>query len=545
MISNIKRAIRKHGYLEMILTIIALVEGITRFHALYDAMYVVNHGLPQELREGVAVKLAVEFAKGNNPYSVAYNEINVPIINHYGWFTAFFLSIFLRVAKIFTIARPEIICTLVTLGIIAIGCLAMWGAAYEYSKNLFISTIASVIALSCYWRLTFNGGSFPDAYGLTLSFILMWIVEYDNKRKKYRLPLYILIVIIMFYTKQYFVLCGVGIFIWLLVHDKRVAIRYLIYGFVSGIVSMILVNLWLPLYFTESLLYSGGTNTSDHNVEYEKMQFQVMYDSYKPLFMILICCAIVSAMSVVVIVKKKNYEDLKKAKLIVRYDAVMAFLGGLACIRIGQHAGALYSYYLQIWIPYILSFSLVCANEIAKRNIKDNQYTSVLVMLLLLLVPKTCDRFYNTAYVSEENMHNWTNVYSALDKYSCGDGTKILVGDPLSFYAIERNYEAYDYGSNEYAYYGLLNDVNPSIISFFPRAEWLIERVENTRLEARNKIEEGAYSCLAIMQGNPCGITTDFVDKTGKYELDFEADLQTGGQVWHTYVYRAKEMSDE
>ena len=537
MINSIKQFFRKHGWLELLLAVMALAGGITRLRTLYEGMYVINHGLPQEFREGVTVKLAAEFAKGNNPYSIAYNELHVPVINHYGWFTGFFLSIFIRIAKLFTIARPQIICTLVTLGVIAIGCLAMWMAAYVYSNNLFIATIASELALSCYWRFSLNGGCFPDTYGLTLSFILMWLVEADIKRQKYRYPLYILIVILMFYTKQYFILCGVGVLIWLVIHDWKVACKYTVYGLLSGIVSAVLVNIWLPLYFTEALLYSGLTNTSDHNVEYARMQFQDIFNWYKPIFIVIICCAIVGIYAI----KSINADNLKKLAWIARYDVIMAVLGGFACVRLGQHTGALYSYYLQIWMPYVISFSLVCATQIMKRTKEDIQYASVLVMLVLLVTPKACDAFYSAVCVDRREMQNWEMMYASLDEHYCGEDSRILVGNPLSFYAIEHDYEAYDYGSNQYVYYGLLDTANPLVIKFFPRADWLIEQVENTREDARQKIENGYFSFLAITQGNPCELTTEYIEETGMYELEYEIDLQTGNQMWHTYVYGVKD----
>ncbi len=119
---------KKINWLELAFALFVMVGLAGHFYSLVNSMYIVNNGFPQEVREGVAIKLAVEFAKGNNPYSIAYNECNVPIINHYGWFTGFFLSIFIRIVNLFTVARPEIICVLVTLGVIAIGCAAMWFA---------------------------------------------------------------------------------------------------------------------------------------------------------------------------------------------------------------------------------------------------------------------------------------------------------------------------------------------------------------------------------------------------------------------------------
>ena len=533
---TINNKFRKHSFIEIILAVIALAGLIKNLYYLYDSMYVVNHGLPQELREGVTVKIAVEFAKGNNPYSVEYNELNVPVINHYGWFTAAFLSIFIRIGKIFTLARPEIICTIVTLGVIAMGCVAVWAAIFTHSSNLYLATIASEVALSCYWRLGFNGGSFPDSYGLTLSLILLWVVERDIKYNKYRYLVYILLVILMFYTKQYFVLCGVGILIWLLFQDRKVALKYMVLGAISGIISIIIVNTALPLYFTEALLYSGITNTSDHNIEYAKTQFQFLFQGYEPMFIVIICFVISF------IIDKERRPNIKAHSIYVaRYDVIMMLLGSIACCRIGQHGGARYSYYLQIWIPYVVSVSCVCAYQILKNSRGSRQYASVLVMLVLLLTSKTCSTFFAPNYIGAENIKNWKEAYALLDSYSEGDGTKLLLGDPMSFYAIDHDYEAYDYGSTEYAYQGLLDNINPFIKNLFIKADWLIERVEETRREAKRKIVNGEFTCMVILNGNPCGITNEYVDNTGKYELYSETVLQTGGQRWPAYIYVLKE----
>ena len=536
---NINNKIRKHSILEIILATIALVGLIKNLYILYDSMYVVNHALPQELREGVTVKLAVEFAKGNNPYGIEYNELNVPVINHYGWFTAAFLSVFIRVGKIFAFARPEVICTIVTLGVVAMGCMALWIAVYIHSNNLYLATIASEVALSCYWRLGFNGGSFPDSYGLTLSLILLWVVERDVKCNKYRYPVYIVLVILMFYTKQYFVLCGAGIFIWLFFQNRKVAIKYTVFGLITGIISIIVVNITLPLYFTEALLYSGITNTFDHNIEYAKTQFQFLFQSYKPMFIVIVSFVITFMLAAFA---KGKDRSVAAAQIIcvTRYDVIMMLLGTIACFRIGQHGGAIYSYYLQIWIPYVVSVSCVCAFKIMKDSEDKSHYASVLVMLVLLLTPKTCSMFFTPNYVGDDDIQKWKDVYALLDSYSEGDGTKLLLGDPLSFYAVDHDYEAYDYGSTEYAYQGLLDSINPFIRNLFIRADWLIERVEETRIKAKEKIENGEFTCLVILDGNPCRITHEYVDNTGKYELYSETVLQTGGQRWPAFIYVLK-----
>lgn len=255
---------------------------------------------PLEIREGVGFKYAKEFAQGHNPYglNVLSNEAS-PVINHYGFVMPLFLSLFIR----FFPDHMVFIVRLVTFIVRLFGCYCFY-KGIEIKTNKKWLSILSVFFIYVLYQYS----SYPCTWALTFSFLLYWIISSDGKTGKSRIHLYILIVIALFYTKQYFVLLSLGVFVYLLFcRRKKQAIKFMLFGAGSGIISALIVNLIFPLYFTQAFLFVGVTSSTSNSVPHMKGQFENMiYRFFSGFFILLIPAVLIIIYTWYKIDKKKN-----------------------------------------------------------------------------------------------------------------------------------------------------------------------------------------------------------------------------------------------
>lgn len=209
---------------------------------------------PVEVREDVGFKYAVDFARGINPYSLdVLNADTTPVINHYGIVMTALLSVFVRIWPANYVTAIRIGAFLVKL----LGC-------YFFARGLYTKTKSKVIsALSIFFIYAlYQFPIYPCTIALTLSYLLYWIISVDEENDKCRWYLYVVIMILLFYQRQYFVTLALGLLVYLLLKKAwKDALKYTASGIIFGILSVLIMNKLFPLYFTQSFLFVGTASS--------------------------------------------------------------------------------------------------------------------------------------------------------------------------------------------------------------------------------------------------------------------------------------------
>lgn len=217
------------------------------------------------------------------------------------------------------------------------------------------------------------------------------------------------------------------------------------YGGVLGIISLILVHNVFPLYLMETFPMAQGQTTSN-DLSYSLKQITEISNNWYLLISIL--ALIGMAVKIFNTIKNKNIEDL------LSYEFCQILFAFFPLAYIAQNKGTIYTYYLQLWYPYVILFSMSCLNSAIgfTRNKWKNKYIEFafsLVLILLMIISIHSEKFlvYNRL-PSDEEISAWKDAYEILDKYSA-EG-EILVSAHLSGYCLENGIETSAYGQSDF-----------------------------------------------------------------------------------------------
>ena len=330
---------------------------------------------PHEFREMNMVAIAKRFSQGIDPYS--YQSLNcnaIPeVTNVYGFLSPLLISPWIWMLDGRSSALQ--ICQILTLMIEVIGNILFYACIYRRTKDRLLSLCGTVIFFSCYWRYTASGGAFPDQWGMTLSLVLTYVFIIDEEKGKYRPALYVFLVICLFYIKQYFVFAALGVFVALLRRSKKVAVEYIVFGIVLGAVSAIMVQILMPLYFAESIpLMQGATSSNDIGYSVQQV-LKLGFDKYA-IFTYMILLAVIT-WAVLDIADGRDMLDLRKRGFEnLPYEAMQLILILIPTIYIAQDRGTYLTYYLQLWVPYLIMTGCIAAHYLLGK-IFENMSRSI------------------------------------------------------------------------------------------------------------------------------------------------------------------------
>ena len=504
---------------------------------------VLSEGVPREYREMNSVQFANEFANGNNLYDDELNSETPFATNMYGVVMPLVISPFIKCLDMFTALSVLQISQLVTLIFEVVGIVMFYYLILKKTRNHILSAFASDMLFVCYWRYSPLGGAFPDSYGLTLTILIMYLIVRNEIKARYYVMLYVLITIILFYTKQYFafIACGVFVYLWINLSFKK-AFLYFISGISLGAVSILLVNRKFDYYFTETLPMAQG-QTSTEGWDYSLIQIVQLSKGPFLLVSIMTVILIITIIAICVVKKEVNLGSVfvwNNEQKSVSYEMVQIFCIFPFVAYFAQNGGTSLTYYLQMWYPYVIVCGVITISIVIKylKEYKKQVWIVGIYIFIGISIVST-KSWIITPRMSLEMRDNWNMVYAILDEYS--EQGDILVSPHLSAYCIENDIYTSDYGQAQFN--GLVNylswDNSKIWKKLFPETGRIIECSWNHHDIMKQNVEEGKYSCIAITDYYEYySVLIELMDK--KYVLLDEFPLQTGGQVWNTLIYIAK-----
>ena len=511
------------------------------YFTLQKGYSIISCDTPKELREMTSVAVAHQFAYGHNPYSSSVLGHDIPSVTSiYGLLIPLLMSPFIRLFSVTPLSVLQI-CQLLTLIVEIIGAVFFYRLLVRKTGNYLLSLSGAVLFHTCYWRYSAFGGAFPDQWGLTLSVILADLLNADEQKNHYRPLLYAVGMIGLFYIKQYFVLVLIGLCIYLLLYSKRDFIKLIIYGAILGILSVIFTYLLFPLYFSEVFPIAHG-QTITGVASYSTTQILRLSVYYGPVVLFAIIGFLTSRYQ---IIRKKHLHGE------VTYELCQIIFIFPPLFHIAENQGTNYTYYLQLWYPYIILYGITSASVLLRHlyhKCISPMCGKVKVLLLKVCFVSVCLLTalslvkvlpsYHCPSMTAKQRESWHNAYVLLDRYSSeGD---ILVSMVLSNYCLEHDITTSNYGQAEYNNLQNLENYKSSRlwrnIFLFDNTEEILQRNISYNQTIKNKIYDQAYRCIALVYAGEYHLAEDDLINAG-YHIAAAEELQTGTQCWYTLFY--------
>lgn len=525
MQNNIKKQV---NFLFLVYISIFIIVLLSQF------IYLLIHNYPRELRENVLIKYAVDFAHGINPYSIEMLNSDLPH-NHsgYGFIPALIIAPFVKMVgyeNLYTFVR------LLFFGIKIVGIFLFFLVLKNkgYTKN--ISIIGAFVYFLTYYFWGWNYYCiFPNTIALTLQALLLFFIYSDDNKKNYHPLIYSVISVILFYCKQYFVLIACPIFIYFLINNMRVAIKYFTYTFLIFFVSIFLVNKVFPLYFTLAIGWIKVCCPLN-GIRYLISQ---LYSIVKSGFFILIIFFFMrlylEIKETICIKGRKISNTILLVKEKVSFELLTVFTLFLPTCYLSLNGGQFCEYILQIIVPFFSIYALGIFDIVFKNNnrvIKKTISLLVTLCLLLLSIPKIVNPF---SARNMKTLNDWNTVFSYIDDFN----DNIILPQHLSYYCIKNSIYTDDYGQNEYFLESHKKDLDEIGYwkTLFPNLEKLYEIQINYKNVVNTNIKNELYDLVVVTDAGVNNRSNTILEGAN-YALDFEIPLRCGNQIWKTYFYR-------
>lgn len=518
-----------------------LLFSLFLYFILQKGYTIIAYNTPKELREMNTVVFAHQFAHFNNPYSyAALNNGTPPPTSIYGFIVPLLMSPFIHLFSLVHLSSLQT-CELLTLMVEVVGAVFFYRLLHRKTNHILLSIVGTILFYTCFWRCSAFGGAFPDQWGLSVSIILMDLLHVDEQKQHYRPFVYAACLIILFYTKQYFVLAAAGLCIYMYIYSRKDLVRLIIYGAIMGCASVVLIYILFPLYFSEVFPIAQG-QTLTGNSSYSLNQIKMLSLYYGPIVLFAVIGII-----------RKAYGMIKNRHMrgIVTYELCQIIVSIVPLYKIAENQGTNYTYYLQLWYPYIILFGVVSLYELVKviieyknqivTNSKKHLIAMISLAFIYILTAYSVLRVlpsFRCTLMTSEQQEAWNHAYNILDRYSA-DG-EILVTMLLSEYCIENGITTSNYGQAEYNNSNNLQNYKDNKIwrnvFLFGYTEELLQKNISYNQMVKDNIYNQVYNCIAIVYAGEYHLAdNDFTD--AGYHIIASEELMSGDQCWHTTFY--------
>lgn len=489
--------------------------------------------VPRELREMNMVAVASSFADGINPYSrdILMQTDPPAVTSLYGLAAPLFIAPFIWIFSFTGLSALQISELTAVLVEIA-GVFFAYRIVKLKTGNGALAMAGSLLICSCYWRYAAFGGAFPDQWGITLGLLLTWLIERDDKKGKYRMWSYALILVVLFYVKQYFAFWVFGLMVFLFIRRGREIIKLIIWGAVLGLVSIPIVYTLMPMYFVMIFPVAQGS-TENNGLWYSFSQIPEM-----ALWAYKTCIPVAAACLVYLFINRKDdrYRGLVKFMKSISYEAWQAICVLPLCVLIARNGGTRFTYYLQLWWPYVLLAAVCALPVLAGFFFNKRPYVGTIVILAFLAVSLwDCKGLLINRQLSDVEKAQWREAYETLDEYRDGN---VLVSPHLSAWCLDNGIPTGDYGQAEFNSPYSLNEYRKNRLwqTLFPEAGIIFDNSIRYNETVKARVVSGEYDCIAITDSGNYGLDGTILENAGYIKLK-ELDLCAANEILTTGYY--------
>lgn len=506
----------------------------------FDTLNAIN-----EYREAADVQLTQAFLMGENPYRLdsllEYDgESMPPVVYQYSFFNSAVCSLVALILGKNVVLAHYIVALLSMIGSAVIIFLFIKRKVNNYACPM----VGAALTLFCHWRAGYLSTT-PNSLGIFLMLLTAYCASSGRLKERSRLIVTAVLSVLLFYTKLYFVTVALGIFVFYFMYRKKEAWKYFGLCILTGALSIGLMMLIWPLYFTYNLYFvngmglwyipgalrfsssitdiAAGTFAMVVNLNLDALnhlfdQFRYMFITFAGLFAVLLYSAITGA------IKKKKINVTPEDTLSL--CTILSITQGLCMLVLGKADGMYLTYFLQLWIPFVIAAAMICADKYVIADIdgifKDNRLPGIAFLIILSLVSVYLGYKKLPLHVmTDEEKYNWQAASDYIEKYEQSDykesayqlneSKNVYYAPELAYIAINHNIRGYDNGHVEAAEpvgYGIWKTEKLSQV-IFPYAGKIAEINIDYQNKVTDRIRNREYSLVTI----------DDVDCLGHKEL--------------------------
>ena len=270
-----------YKHLNKIITVLALVILIRPLRKIefillnIVSVSVLFNGF-NEVRDYVSLREAHLFMQGINPYVVDnINMYHVPMMFMYPPLYTMLVAALSKITKISLISCFYA----VNILLVVFTAVNVWLIIKDFfEENKFVAALCAFVTSTTFVSLFGMAllNFHTDTIGIYVTSLIFLLVY---KKKEKVLPIALLSVLLMF-TKQILLVLVVPLFIYYLIADRKLALKYFLYCFVSGLATLFLVQLFFPLYWTETIYVQFLANQNPGNFYSVQWNLYGVYNRY-------------------------------------------------------------------------------------------------------------------------------------------------------------------------------------------------------------------------------------------------------------------------
>ena len=329
------------GLLVIAFSIALIMVFASNFYFIFAMPY------QKSYREMTMIKYAVD-----NPYSAALLKAELPFNSGcYAFLQSFITGFILR---FFPVSRALTVSEVFSKCIDAGAALLVYLTVRKHGCERWISLLAALISV----RIVSACTAYPHSLGMLLVYLLAFLIAKDTVENVYHPFLYAVIVILAFYSKQYFLLLGPCLFVYLLFRSLRDAVKLAIYG-------LAVFPLYLPL-----VLVRANIDSNMHGILYILKQIATVVAIKYPDVAILS----LGALFIVVPALCAKYREqcgtvAQKTWALCKslsYEEVCLLVSVLPVTYISRNHGQFCEYYEQLMVPYAIIWGCAVMDRVMK-----------------------------------------------------------------------------------------------------------------------------------------------------------------------------------
>ena len=478
---------------------------------------------PNEYREGASLFVVRLFTDGNNPFS---NESPPSFFYMYGFLGPLAISLLDRAFGDHGFFIHRLLALIWLLG----AALVVEFEARRLSEGVLPRWLAFLLMLPAGW-ISHELISRPDNLALLL-FIASSVLL--ARFSHWSAPVAAAVCILLsFYTKQYFVLMTIPLFIASFLICWRSAF---LFGFSFTLLffpSLYAVNEALPYYFPMALLAFGGTTMDVLHLLKQAAAFGFFY---WPLLLVILLAGIRwlrlqhngghhgFAVAAASLLRSKGRGSAPSKPQGIAFYFCVFFVNCVLLMLLGSNTGAVMTYFYQLLLPplIILAASTFCVDEKFRQT---SLYLICIFSMFHLL------GFYSfTSPLTSKEKAQWVKAESFINSH----GSNVVLKSPMFVRsALKNEVEHFDCGLYAVDWlkesYNKLHLNRSPLLPFFPSAPELIQRGSEFTTARDLKLMSGA--CTLVVATSVSDIEALQLRQHGFQKAD-EIHLRTGAQVW-------------
>lgn len=498
---------------------------------------------PSEYREAVNIEMIRYILSGKNPYALSALQGEVPgPVYQYPFGYCYFVA---AVAKLIPI-HIVVLSRWISFLCIVFSAVLVSVIVHKKTKNLFYTLLAFPLIINCHWRGGF-AGAMPDDFAFFIMILLLYLMMLELRHGKEILAAFL--VAVLFYTKQYFVVIAVPLFIYFLFQSKKKALLFSVSGILMAVLSMTAVSIFMPTYWVYSFYFFKSPAEAYLTVQH------VLYSIAQYRFIIILFFAQFLMIGIYVLYalfKKKrtalqwNFKNLNAPLIHLESDSyeVLIWSGfwfmGLVVGYFGLNMGAYGSYFLQLLCPFVVILAAICTTKLFALFNGEKTYVQIMrplatfgiAFLSLFFIYSKMD----IIPIDEEIKGNWQKAYGLIEEYD-GD----IVYSPLMAYiGFEKDAFVYDTGHVAVTRPARreLYEQDEKARKQYPIMEDIFKVHAELHQEMQNKAVAGEYTLITRVSGMDYVFSRELLEK--KYQLLETIPLASGNHIWPTEFWVLK-----